>query len=375
MARILHFADLHLDSSFASIGMTSSEATRRREELRAALRRIVDLALELDVDAVTVGGDLYEHDRVTRDTGHFIAGQFERLAPKPVMVAPGNHDRYVPDSLYRRLDWPANVRIFDALDWAPATAGSDLVVWGAAHNGPAVRDNLLRSLRLEASERAIALLHGSDMSAVPEGKATHCPFDASDVEQSGAAFVLLGHYHSMRLSPTCSPRYGYPGSPEPLGFDEEGPHYVLLLAVEGDDVSAEPIQINEVSYRAERVDVEGMSTSDQVRESIASLSGSDARSPDIVRVVLSGQAEPDLDINVEGLLATTVQRFRHLDIIDETHASFNLDELSEEATTRGSFVRLMQAKIDAAPGSERQLLENALRHGLRAFAGQEVRPR
>jgi DNA repair exonuclease SbcCD nuclease subunit len=166
--------------------MTSSEATRRREELRAALRRIVDLALELDVDAVTVGGDLYEHDRVTRDTGHFIGGQFKRLDPMPVLVAPGNHDRYVPDSLYRRLDWPANVYIFDGLDWAPVTVPGNLVVWGAGHNGPAVRDNLLRTLRLDASETAVALLHASDRSAVPEGKAAHCPFDASDVAGSGA---------------------------------------------------------------------------------------------------------------------------------------------------------------------------------------------
>ena len=375
MARILHFADLHLDSSFASVGMTSSEATRRREELRAALRRIVDLALELDVDAVTVGGDLYEHDRVTRDTGHFIGGQFKRLDPMPVLVAPGNHDRYVPDSLYRRLDWPANVYIFDGLDWEPVTVPGNLVVWGAGHNGPAVRDNLLRTLRLDASETAVALLHASDRSAVPEGKAAHCPFDASDVAGSGASFVLLGHYHSMRLSPAGSPRYGYPGSPEPLGFDEEGPHYVLLLTIEHDGVTAEPIQVNELSYRTEQIDVEGMSTSDHIREAVASLSGSEVRSPDIVRVVLSGQAEPDLDINVEGLLAATVERFRHLDIVDETQAAFNLDELCEEATTRGAFVRLMQARIDGAQGSERQLLENALRHGLKAFAGQEVRPR
>jgi hypothetical protein len=147
------------------------------------------------------------------------------------------------------------------------------------------------------------------------------------------------------------------------------------LTIEHDGVTAEPIQVNELSYRTEQIDVEGMSTSDHIREAVASLSGSEVRSPDIVRVVLSGQAEPDLDINVEGLLAATVERFRHLDIVDETQAAFNLDELCEEATTRGAFVRLMQARIDGAQGSERQLLENALRHGLKAFAGQEVRPR
>ncbi len=375
MIQILHFADLHLDCSFASVGMASSEARRRREELRSALRRIVDLALERDVDAVTVGGDLYEHDRVTLDTGRFIAREFERLAPRPVLIAPGNHDRYVPDSLYRRLDWPDNVHIFASMEWQPVPIAGDVAVWGVGHNGPAVRDNLLRDLNLDRSETAIALFHGSDLSAVPERKAAHCPFEASDVEQCGAAFVLVGHYHSMRLSPAGIPLCAYPGTPEPLGFDEEGSHYVLLVAVSQSSATAEPIQINEVSYRTECIDVADMSTSDEVREAITRLAGNRTPVRDIVRVLLVGQAEPELDLDVVGLLSATADLFRYLDVIDQTQAAFNIAEIREEATTRGAFVRLMEERIDSAQGSERPILENALRYGLQAFSGQEVRPR
>lgn len=355
--------------------MASSEASRRREELRSVLRRIVDLALQRDVDAVTVGGHLYEHDRVTLDTGRFIVSQFERLSPRPVLIAPGNHDRYVPDSLYRRLDWPGNVHIFDSMHWQPVAVADRVTVWGVGHNSPAVRDNLLRDLELDRSETAIALLHGSDVSAVPERKAAHCPFEVSDVEQCGAAFVLLGHYHSVRLCPPDSPLYGYPGNPEPLGFDEAGPHYVLLLSVGEHRITAEPVQINEVSYRTERIDVAGMSTSDQVREAIVRVAGESPSTADIVRALLVGQAEPELDINVAGLLSATAERFRCLEIADQTQAAFNLEEMREETTTRGAFVRLMQERIDRAQGSERQMLEDALRYGLQAFSGQEVRPR
>src|SRR3989304_866046 len=91
MARILHFADLHLDRSFAGPGMTTAEAGRRR----AALIRIVDCALDLDVDLLTIGGDLYEHDRTTSDTGRFVAKQFQRLAPREDLVAPGEPEPLV----------------------------------------------------------------------------------------------------------------------------------------------------------------------------------------------------------------------------------------------------------------------------------------
>src|SRR3989304_3976445 len=195
MARILHFADLHLDRSFAGLGMASSQATRRRQELRSSLKHIVDLALELDVDALTVGGDVYEHARVTPDTANFIKQQFERLASRPVLIAPGNHDPYVPDSPYRRVEWPPNVHLFGGLSWQPVQIRDDITVWGIGHTGPAIRESLLRELRVRSGETAVALLHGSDLTSVPEGKATHCPFERRDVEACGAAFVLLGHYH------------------------------------------------------------------------------------------------------------------------------------------------------------------------------------
>lgn len=375
MARILHFADLHLDSSFASAGMASSEARRRREELRAALRRIIDLALERDVDAVTVGGDLYEHDRVTLDTGRFIASQFERLAPRPVLIAPGNHDRYTPDSLYRRMEWPPNVHIFSGMEWESFQLGDGVTIWGVGHNGPAVRENLLRKLHLNSSRPAIALLHGSDVSSIPEKKEAHCPFERHDVEECGATFLLLGHYHGMRLWPPDSPRYGYPGSPEPLGFDEQGPHYVLLVTVEGQHASAEPVQINDVNYRTERVDVTGMTTSDQIRHAIIGLAGSEVPSRDIVRVALVGEAEGDLDVDVASLLAAAADHFRYLEIDDQTEPAFDIDELRQEGTTRGAFVRLIEQRMERAEEQERELLKNALVHGLRAFANRQVRAR
>ena len=376
MARIIHFADLHLDSSFASIGMASSESTRRREELRAALRRIVDLALERDVDAVSVGGDFFEHDRATLDTGRFVKAQFERLKPKPVFIAPGNHDPCVADSLYRQIEWPSNVTIFDSMEWNSVRLG-DVEVWGVGHNSPSVRENLLRDLRLDGSRSTIALMHGSDTGALPEGKLAHCPFESGDVDSCGASLLLLGHYHGMRLRPAKSPRWAYPGSPEPLGFDEEGPHYVLLATVEDGVVEVEPIQVNDVNYRTVDIDVTGMTHSDEVRQAISASAGSGGPSRDIVRAILRGLPDLDLDMDTDALHSGAAERFRYLDIVDETEPAFDPGDFLEETTTRGAFVRLIQERIEgeAQDSDRRERLTNALLYGLQAFDGREIRPR
>jgi len=376
VVRILHFADLHLDRSFAGLSVAPSEAAKRREELRAALRRIVDLALQLDVDAITVGGDLYEHERAGPDTGNFIAAEFARIAPKRVLIAPGNHDPYVPDSLYWRLDWPPNVHIFQTMSWEPVELSDTVTLWGAGHRGPAIRDNLLAALSADRSRTNIALLHASDLSAVPEGKPAHCPFTGEDIERSGLDFALLGHYHELRLRPRESTRYAYPGSPEPLDFSEAGDHYVLLLTADGQGVSCKPRKVNEVIYQTRAIDITGMSTSDAIRKEICSLAEDEAAASAIVRVTLIGQPESDLDLDLSALLQSTHDRFRYLDpIIDKTDTPFDLEQIEEETTTRGAFVQMLQQQVAAAPSAELPALQNALYYGLRAFAGQEIRRR
>jgi DNA repair exonuclease SbcCD nuclease subunit len=376
VVRILHFADLHLDRSFAGLSVAPSEAAKRREELRAVLRRIVDLALELDVDALTVGGDLYEHERAGPDTANFLANEFERLAPKRVLIAPGNHDPYIPDSLYWQRAWPANVHIFESMAWEPVGLGDTTTVWGVGHRGPAIRDNLLSGLRTEPGRTNIALVHASDTSAVPEGKPAHCPFTREDIERSGVDFALLGHYHELRLRPQESPRYAYPGSPEPLDFAEAGDHHVLVLTAGAGNIACEPRKINEVVYQTATIDISGMSTSDAIRRAICDLAEDEVAARAIMRITLTGQPEPDLDLDLNALLQSTHERFRYLHpIIDKTDPPFDLEQIQEESTTRGAFVRMLQQRIDVASPADLPALQNALHHGLRAFAGQEIRRR
>ncbi len=238
MVRILHFADLHLGRA-ASGGVPCLRRAPfwHEEPQRAALRRVVDLALELGVDALTAGGDLYEHAVATVETGEFIARQFSRLAPRPVLVAPGNHDPFVEGSLYQRQRWPDNVVIFEDTRWRPVELSSGIRLWGVGHDRRELQENVLQTLRLDPGARDIALLHGWDEDAGPRREIAHCPFTVDDVERSGAAYVLLGHYHTMRLWQG----YGYPGPPTPLDPASGAQGHVLLLTADGAAVQVEAL--------------------------------------------------------------------------------------------------------------------------------------
>ena len=110
--KIVHFSDLHLDSSFAWAGATGGAARKRRQALRDTLVRIVELTREVNADALFCGGDLYEQEHFRPDTAEFLKDTFAGLAPLPVYIAPGNHDWYGPKSLYAQVAWSENVHLF-----------------------------------------------------------------------------------------------------------------------------------------------------------------------------------------------------------------------------------------------------------------------
>ncbi len=226
MAKILHFADLHLDGSLPEEGRYAAGPDPRRTTLQG----IVDLALDLSVDALTVGGDLYDHEHATAETGDFIAAQFKRLGSKRVLVAPGNHDPHVAGSLYERTAWPSNVEIFRDTRWRPVTIAPGVQLWGIGHDRPELQENMLRELHVGPSGTNVALFHGWDMDAGPPRGVLHCPFTQEDVERSGVDFALVGHYHRMSITPQDQPLYGYPGVPVALE-PGDGQGHALVLSI------------------------------------------------------------------------------------------------------------------------------------------------
>jgi DNA repair exonuclease SbcCD nuclease subunit len=327
MVRILHCSDVHLERRFTGPTITVAEAARRREELRVALQRIVGLAIESQVDALTIAGDLYEHEYATDETGAFLATQFRRLAPIPVLVAPGNHDPYVAGSLYQRVKWPENVTVFGSDGWRPVRIADEVLVWGIGHDGPAMRRDVLRELRLNRSDMAVLLFHGADISRPVRDDASQGPFRPVDVKRTGAAFALLGHEHTWRLAST----FAYPGSPEPLGFFTEGVHYAALAKIDSRSVVAEPIEVSRVAYQTVCIDVSTFTSAVSLRRALEALTAR-IDPATIVRIVLAGRRAPDLQLECEGLTLALAGRLRYAEVVDETRVAATPADISVTAS-------------------------------------------
>lgn len=278
-----------------------------------------------------------------------------------VFVAPGNHDWYGPDSLYRRVPWSSNVHIFSEPRLEPVQISEGYALWGAAHCAPANTSNFLEGFHAPAEGLHLALFHGSEhgfFASQVEGKVPHAPFRESEIQEAGFRHAFLGHYHRPKDSAWLT----YAGSPQPLAFGEgEGAAVVIELDT-GTIVSRRRIDVSTVKFHDVLVDVTKLSSMLEIRERTASaISGLHG----VARVTLSGilgrtvDLKPDDLKTLNGELDCIVVRSKGLSL------DYDLSTLSSESTVRGRFVRdVRSSNLDE---DEKQ---RVLAVGLRAFDGR-----
>jgi len=358
--RLLHCADVHLDTAFTGLG--PAVARRRRAGVRRAFTRIVDLALEQRVDALTIGGDLYEDLRSQRDTAQFLQQQFSRLAC-PVLIAPGNHDYWHPGSIYAREKWPTNVTVFHSPEFTPVEVAG-VRIFGAAHIQPKGTKDLLGQFRAPKDGAAIALFHGSERGQLPlqgEGKEDHAPFAEDEIARAGFQYALLGHFHT----PRSTSRLIYPGNPEPLTFGEVGERGAAVIDFANMPPAVEIRKVSTFTLSDVEVDVTGCAHSEALLDRIRAVVPAD---PDQgTRVRLVGELSPGVRLGPTELL----ERLRHddacVDVVFDARPALDLDALSQAPDARGQFVRALLARPDA----DSDLVQQALRAGLDALRGEE----
>ena len=179
MIRILHAADLHLDSPFAALA--PDQAAQRREEQRQLVRRLAEECVRRNCQLLLLAGDLFDSDRVYRETAELLCEVLGSIRTR-VFIAPGNHDPWSPVSPYATLPWPENVHIFRSRTVeAVQLEDPELTVYGAAFTG-AHTEGLLKEFRAEENGLPqIMVIHG----VLGDPASPYNPIDPEEVGPPG----------------------------------------------------------------------------------------------------------------------------------------------------------------------------------------------
>lgn len=380
--KLIHTADVHLDACFSSLAMPARYGNRRRQSLRDVFQHIVQRAAAWPADALLIAGDLFDHDRVTRDTIAFVIREFESISPVPVFIAPGNHDPYTEDSPYANHNWPANVHIFDKPEWTSVSVRGDrLRVHGFAFDGPDISSNPFGQLTIpedSANTVHVAVAHGSERSRQPADKTDYAPFDAAAAAPPGLAYLALGHFHSTTpVTGEFDTVVYYSGSPEGHGFNEAGMHYHLEIEIDekktgpnAERVNVTKVPSSRVKYVVETVDCSPFMTTHQIVESLRAYAKSEAL-PLVARIVLAGSTSLPVQAELAAIRDAVENDFEFLQLHCRTKALEDYDMLAREETSLGGFIRAVNNELrDATDPARRQLLERARDVGLAAYRNE-----
>jgi DNA repair exonuclease SbcCD nuclease subunit len=363
--RILHIADVHLDRPFAGLSPEGARAARVR--VWETFRRCLALAAERSVDVVTIGGDLWEDEHVTRDTRASVVRVLEGVGV-PVLLICGNHDPHLAGGNYQRTSWPANVRLFDQGELEEERFDG-VSIWGLSWTGSTLDPSFLDDFRApEDGQTHLLLLHGT-ATYMPGLVADrdYCAFAPTAVRRAGFAGCLAGHIHAASHRDDIV----YPGSPEPLGWGEMGEHAAAIVDVTETDIAVELVPVADHRYREVEVDCEGCESGEETVERIDAMLAGQRDERTHLRVRLVGEVGRHCAIDRAAIEAHHREGLAELAVCDDTRPAYDLEALALQQTATGEFVRRLQAKIvEATQAADRERFEAALQIGLRALDGR-----
>ena len=359
--RILHAADLHLDSAFA--GLAEEKAALLRQESRDILRRMVDWANDHAVDVMLLSGDLFDSDRMYSQTARTLAQALARFRGR-IFVSPGNHDFYAPGSGYDAVDWPENVHIFTSR--RPQTVllrSLNASVTGAAFTA-AEEWEPFDGASFSGGDAPIRLgvLHGE----VTRGESKYRAIPPAEIEKTNLTYLALGHVHRCAgVQRAGNTAYAYPGCLPGRGFDETGDKGFLYGEITPEKVELEFIPFAPRRYQSVTADITDRDPADAVRQALDPDCGQD-----ICRVLLTGSRRENFSLSaltseLSGLCAA-------LELTDETYPEEDIWARCGEDSLRGLFLQNLRARYDGADEEEKRQLLQAARFGLAALDNRDL---
>lgn len=311
--RFIHAADLHIDSPLRGLSRYEGAPIERlRNATRQALERLVDLALEEQVDFVLLAGDLYDRDWQDFHTGLFFREQMVRLDRKkiPVFIVQGNHD--AQGVISRQLPLPLNVKVFSSRT-AETVQLDELTVAVHGYSFPdrAMPEDLVPSYPAPVNNYFnIGVLHTSLTGAA--GHDTYAPTSVSALTAKGYDYWALGHIHKRQVVAE-SPRIVFPGNLQGRHAKETGAKGCeLVTVVAGKIIETRFVALDVVRWSQVTVELDGVERleiiPERVRAALAALVQEASDRLHAVRIILSGVTIlHGLEAKQPGTLAAAVQ--------------------------------------------------------------------
>lgn len=275
MVKFIHAADLHLDSPF--IGLKSLPDFIWKAiylSTFSALTKIVDSAIQKNVDFVCLVGDIYDNDERSVKAQAYLRNEMERLNKMniPVYLLHGNHDYIENTGLH--LDMPPNVRLFNEsveTKWFTTKENEQVAITGFSYDKRWVLERKIRDYP-ERNPRAtyhIGLLHGFS-EGIDSEHGNYAPFSIAELRSKKYDYWALGHIHKRQQLSTNPPIF-YPGNTQGRSSKESGEKGFELITLTESEVVSEFCPTATIQWKTIELSVKEKKNLDDVYKALRAI--------------------------------------------------------------------------------------------------------
>lgn len=362
--KIIHCADIHLGSSLNS-NFNSEKANERKSELFSTFVSMIEYAVDNDVEAVIIAGDLFDNNTPNKTLKKNVYQAIEKYPDIHFYYLKGNHDKSIDET-----EIPENMHLFTD-KWTTYTLGESkkIKLTGVELNKNS-SNYIYNTLNLNESDFNIVTLHGQESEHDNKNDAEI--INLKELRNKHIDYLALGHIHSYKVMPLDSRgTYCYSGCLEGRGFDEAGDHGFVLLEVEEDSHKYEKIFVKFANRKIfhESIDVGKATSSMGVADIIKKwLKNVEYSKSDYAEFILTGEVNADSDIDttqVEKLLENSLW---YVKVKDKTSVKIDYKKYEMDESLKGEFVR----KVYADENLDEQTKNQIIKYGFAALSGKEL---
>ncbi|NRD78353.1 DNA repair exonuclease [Bacillus sp. BRMEA1] len=252
----IHAADLHLDSPMVGLQhLPANIFARAKESTFAALRKLTDTALKLQVDFVVIAGDIFDgEDRSLRAQSRFRT-EMLRLAEQgiPVFIVHGNHDHL--NGSWVHIEMPANVHVFSSeVEMKPFITknGSLVHLYGFSYPTRHVFERKIAEYqRQEGADFHIGILHGNESSSMEHEN--YAPFTVRELQDKNMDYWALGHIHKQSIL-AQNPPIIYSGNIQGRNKKETGSKGYYYIELLGEEAKTEYFEAADIIWEEAEAD-------------------------------------------------------------------------------------------------------------------------
>lgn len=364
--RMIHCADLHLDSSLTA-NLQGERRRKRQTEVLYSFRRMVRYAKEHQVEAILIAGDLFDSNVVSASAGNLV---WQEILDHPEICfyyLKGNHDR--EGFFQKKEEIPDHLKLFSdtwTYHFHPCKKGQ-IVIAGAEQRGKEGA-SLGSSLFLHPDAFNIVMLHGQE-SEYGDGEEG---ISLRELRGKNIDYLALGHVHQFRQeSLDARGIWCYPGCLEGRGFDECGEHGFVVLEIEEETgiFQAEFVPFAERSLYTVEADVTGcLSTGEMEKRVRDALLQIGCPSSSMLKILLLGQVPMDAEKNLGLLTKGLEEEYFFVKICDKTSFYVDAADYAMDPSFQGEFIRCV-ARAEELSAEEKAVV---IRYGIQALAGEEI---